>query len=356
MHTGVIAVPEYGLGQSILDQPVDDPLTVVWQVPLTGFHTRDTRLDSVSGVALLLSPATGVLTLGAAPPDFDSDLWPVPVQFAGSASSGQMMVVDQSSMVYRLAPGRTPVPVWRADNHPDDVSVVGLPRGRLLSSSFDGDSWARTELVDEVSGRIVWTSPVSLAPTLIVGEQLIGGGFGPVTCLMSLDAATGKKRWLRDDLWGTPDLIAVVGDALWSADPVNNELASFEVQSGRSGATVPLPHESRLTGVLDQAGNLHIVDERGWTIVDLTSARVVFDARFDVPGMGNVFARRAVRAADGRLVLADDRGQVFVVYPDRPDKPELVATCPQIQRIGLAAGRVIVMSFDGTLTALGTPS
>jgi hypothetical protein len=33
-----------------------------------------------------------------------------------------------------------------------------------------------------------------------------------------------------------------------------------------------------------------------------------------------------------------------------------VATCPQIQGIGIAAGRLIVLSYDGTLTALGAPS
>jgi hypothetical protein len=355
MQTRVIAVPRYDLGQSIVDQSVGDPLTVVWQVPLSGFHTRDTRLDSVAGVAVLISPASGVLTPGAAPPDFDSDLWPVPVRVAGSASSGQMMVVDQSSMVYRLTPGRTPVPVWRADHHPDEVDVVGLPGGRLLSSSFD-DSWAQTQLVDEVSGRIVWTSPLSLAPTLVVGERLIGSGFGPVTGLMSLNTGTGEQQWRHDEPWQRPDLVAVVGDMLWSTDSIRNELVAFDVQSGMSSATVTLPHRSRLTGVLDQEGHLHIIDEQGWTTVDLTSASVVSDARFDIPGIGNLFANRAVRVADGRLVLADDRGQVFVVYPDRPGKPELVATCPQIQGIGTAAGRVIVMSYDGTLTALGAPS
>jgi hypothetical protein len=266
-----------------------------------------------------------------------------------------MMVVDQSSMVYRLSPGRTPVPVWSANYHPDEVDVVGLPGGRLLSSSFD-ESWAQTDLVDEKSGRIVWTSPVALAPTLVVGEQLIGEGFGPVTGLMSLDAGTGEQRWRRDDRWRRSNLIAVVGDVLWSTDFIDNKLIAFDVRSGRSGVTVPLPHRSRLTGVLDQAGHLHVIDEQGWTTVDLTNARVVSDARFDAPGMGDVFADRAVRAADGRLVLADNRGQVFVVSPDRPDKPELVATCPDIQGIGTAAGRMIVMSYDGTLTALGAAS
>lgn len=56
--------------------------------------------------------------------------------------------------------------------------------------------------------------------------------------------------------------------------------------------------------------------------MDFISARVVSDARFDVPGMGDVFADRAVRATDGRLVLADHRSRVFVVYADQPDKPD----------------------------------
>ncbi|GAA0591274.1 hypothetical protein GCM10010174_02950 [Kutzneria viridogrisea] len=214
MQTGVIAVPTYDLGQSVVDQPVGDPLKVVWQVPLSGFHTRATRLESVAGVAVLISPENGVLTPSAAPPDFGSDLWPIPVRIAGSASSGQMMLVDQSGTVYRLTPGRTPVPVWRGNRHPDELGVVGLPGGRLLSSSFD-ESWARTELIDEASGRIAWTSPVSLSPTLVVGEQLVGEGFGPVTGLMSLDIRTGERRWRREDLWLRPNLIAVVGQVLW---------------------------------------------------------------------------------------------------------------------------------------------
>ena len=45
--------------------------------------------------------------------------------------------------------------------------------------------------------------------------------------------------------------------------------------------------------------------------------------------------------------------QVFVVHPAQPHKPELVATFPQIKGIGIAAGRLIVLSRDGTLTALG---
>lgn len=352
MQPGVISVPKYDLGQSIVDQPLDDPLTVVWQVPLSGFHTRQTRLDSVSGVAVLTSPENGVLTPGAAPPEFGSDLWPVPVRIVGSAFPGQVMLVDQSGTVYRLTPGRTPVPVWHGNRHPDELAVVGMPGGRLLSSSSD-EAWARTELVDEASGRIVWTSPVDLAPALVVGDRLIGKGFGPVTGLMSLDAGTGEQQWRRDDLRLTPDLVAVIGDLLWSTDSIANKLVTFDVRSGRSSATVPLPRRSRLTGLLDQAGHLHIVNEQGWITVDLTNARVVSDAPFDAPEMGDVFAKRAVRAADGRLVLADDRGQIFVVYPDRPNKPELVATCPQIQGIGTAAGRVILMSYDGTLTALG---
>jgi hypothetical protein len=74
MQINVVAAPTYDLGQTVVDQPVDDPLTVVWQVPLSGFHTRDTRLVSVAGVTVLLSPANGVLTPSPAPPDFGSDL------------------------------------------------------------------------------------------------------------------------------------------------------------------------------------------------------------------------------------------------------------------------------------------
>jgi hypothetical protein len=343
------------MGQAVVDQPLDTQLTVVWQMPLTGFHTREARLDAVSGVAMLTSPEHGVLALGAGPPDLRSDAgrWPVPVRVIGSSYPGQMMAIDDSAMVYRLSPGRVPVPVWHSTYHPDDVGVVGLPGGRLLASTFD--SWC--ELVDEATGQVVWRSPIDPTPVMPVGDQLIGGAGAVSDDLVSLDVHTGVQRWRRPGALLPPsDIIAVVGGVLWVTDSISNQLVGFSVDSGRPAGTVVLPRTSRLTGLVDQAGMLHIGDEHGWLVVDLTQARVAADARFEASGMGEVYAARTVRSAEGRLVLADDRGQVFVVHPAQPQKPTLVATCPQIQGIGIAAGRLIVLSYDGTLTALGAPS
>ncbi|KAA9379652.1 hypothetical protein F5972_08345 [Microbispora cellulosiformans] len=360
MQTGVIVAPKYDMGQAVVDRPLDALLTVAWQVPLTGFYTREARLDSVSGVAMLTSSEHGVLALGAAPPDLRSDAgrWPVPVRVVGSGYPGQLMVVDNSGMVYRLSPERPPMPVWESTEHPDEVDVVGLPGGRLLASCFD-DSWSETQLVEEATGHIVWRSPVVQAPVMPVGDQLIGiSHMAPSRGdLVSLDVRTGLERWRRPggSLWGA-DIVAVVRAVLWVDDRINNQLVGFSVDSGRPMARVALPRTSRLTGVLDQAGVLHIVDEHGWLAVDLTQARVVADVRFEVSGMGRVYQSRTIRSADGRLVLADDRGQIFVMHPAQPQRPELVATCPQVRGIGIAEGRLIVLSHDGTLTALGAPS
>jgi hypothetical protein len=65
MRTGIIAAPAYDLAQAVVDQPLDDPLGVVWRLPLTGFDTVSARLDSVSGAAVLTSEADGVVALGA---------------------------------------------------------------------------------------------------------------------------------------------------------------------------------------------------------------------------------------------------------------------------------------------------
>lgn len=80
---------------------------------------------------MLISPEHGVLTPGAAPPVFEADYWPVPVKVAGTAASGQMMVIDQADMVYRLISGRVPAPVWRVNSCHQRVGVVGLPGRRL---------------------------------------------------------------------------------------------------------------------------------------------------------------------------------------------------------------------------------
>jgi hypothetical protein len=143
---------------------------------------------------------------------------------------------------------------------------------------------------------------------------------------------------------------------LWATDSVHHLLIGFSARSGRMVTTVALPRESRLTGVLDQAGNLHLGDEQGWIIVDLVLAAVTADVRFEPSDIGRVYAGQTVHNADGRLAFADDRGQVFVAEPTQPQRPRLIATCPDIKAIGIAAGRLILLSFDGTLTALGAPA
>jgi hypothetical protein len=279
----------------------------------------------------------------------------VPVGILGSSYPGQLMAIDTSGMVYRLSPGRAPLPVWQTMHDPDDLGVNGLPGGWLLASSVDA---CRTELIEEATGRIVWRSPVLLSPVMPVGEQLIGGESGESASregLVSLDVRTGQERWRRPLTMGV-EIVAAVGGVLWGTDWVENQLLAFDVDSGRPVATVGLPRKSRLTGLLDQAGILHIVDECGWLVVDLRQGRIAADVRFEASGMGDVFRSRAVRSTDGRMILADNRGQIFVVDPAQAHRPELVATCPQIKGIGILAGRLIVLSFDGTLTALGVPS
>jgi hypothetical protein len=344
------------MGQTAVDQPLDDPLTEAWQLSLTGWDIRAARLDRVSGVSMLTSSVDGVLALGAAPPDLLSDVcrWHVPVQVVGPSYPGQLMAIDKSGMVYRLSPGQAPTPVWRSTYHPDDLDGVdGLPGGRLLVGSVDFG----TEMVEESTGQTVWRSRIPVVPVMPVDDQLIGQA-GPTSGdLVSLDVRTGAERWRQPRaLWAASGIFAVVGGVLWATDSIHNQVAGFSVDSGRPVATVELPRKSRLTGLVDQAGNLHIGDERGWLIVDLSQARVAADVRFAAAGIGGVYAKRTVRSADGRLMLADDQGQIFMVHPTQPEKPRLVVTCPAIKGIGISAGRLIVLSFDGTLTALGTPA
>jgi hypothetical protein len=52
MQTRVIAAPTYDMGQAVVDQPLDDTLSVAWQVSLAGFGNHNARLVSVSGAAV----------------------------------------------------------------------------------------------------------------------------------------------------------------------------------------------------------------------------------------------------------------------------------------------------------------
>ncbi|MCM2387503.1 PQQ-binding-like beta-propeller repeat protein [Streptomyces albipurpureus] len=357
MQTDVIAAPADDMGRVVVDQPLDTSLTVKWQRSLADFDVLTARLHTVSGVAILTFPKHGMLSFGTNPPDMGADVrrWPVPtVHIAGTAYGGQLMVIDDWGTVYRVSPDRAPVPGWRSGRHPEGVGVVGLPGGLLLVSDTIEPA---TEVVEEATGQTLWCAAVDLCPDMLVGDSVVGVE-GPTSSeLISLDVRTGEVRWQRrGSILPPSSAIAVVAGVLWFDDPIHNRLVGFHVDTGRPAGTVVLPRESRLTGTLDQAGHLHIGDEHGWLIVDLARARVRADVRFEASDMGAVYASRTRRSADGRLVLADDRGQVFVVRPDRPRRPVCVATLPAIKGIGIAAGQLIVLSYDGTLSGLGAPS
>lgn len=112
---------------------------------------------------MLISPEHGVLTPGAAPPVFEADYWPVPVKVVGTAASGQMMVIDQADMVYRLISGRVPAPVWRVNSCHQRVGVVGYPAvgchsssRNVLSHSHPSTTSAGSHLVERTRNQILW--------------------------------------------------------------------------------------------------------------------------------------------------------------------------------------------------------
>lgn len=345
--------PTFDVGQVAVDQPLDDTLDTVWQVRLDG-DIVDTRLISVAGAAVLVSPVRGIVALGADPPDLPvAEGGPV-LEYAGPSYPGQLLGMDASGAVYRITPGRPPVRVWQPDRRDSDWWVAfdgwtGLPGGRLLASVVE-DTWSSTRLIEEAGRKVVWRTDRALAPELPLGDRLIAGAGGD---LVSLDAHTGEEVWRRPRVLSALGMVGVVGGLVWITDSLKNELAAFQVDSGRPAATIPLPRKSRMTGLVDQAGRLHLGDEHGWLVVDLTRARLTADVRFEHDGIGGVYANRTLRSADGRLVLADDRGQVFVAHPGQPQTLRHVATFPGIKNIGIATGRLIVLSRDGTLTALG---
>jgi hypothetical protein len=349
--------PTFDVGQVAVDQPLDDTLNTVWQVRLDG-DIVDTRLVSVAGAAVLVCPIHGIVALGADPPDLRVAEGRPVLEYAGPSYPGQLLAMDQSGAVYRVTPGRAPVRVWQRDDERDSDWWVafdgwtGLPGGRLLASVVE-DTWSSTRLIEEADGKVLWRTDHALAPELPLGDRLIAGAGGD---LVSLDAHTGEEVWRRPRVLSVLAMIGVVGDLVWITDSLRNRLAAFQVDSGRPAATVELPRKSRMTGLVDQAGRFHVGDEHGWLVVDLARARLTADVRFEHDGIGGVYANRTLRSADGRLVLADDRGQVFVAHPGDPHALRHVATFPGIKDIGIAAGRLIVLSRDGVLTALGAPA
>ncbi|MFC4033350.1 hypothetical protein ACFO3J_17905 [Streptomyces polygonati] len=358
MHSDVIAAPLWSAGRDVVDQLLDAPLEVVWQAGLSGYHTREARLMDAGGAAWLVSSDRGVLTLGAGAPSLrtDADWWPVPVRFVGSAHPGGLMLVDDDAGVYRLTPGQAPVPVWESAYAPDALGVTGLPGGRLLVDAFDDWSSSTMEMIDEVTGHIMWRSGV-VGPVMPVGDQLVGAAGEGGRDLVSLDLESGEERWRNPRaLTMGGGFIAVVNGVLWIEDTLEERVRGFGVDSGRPVESIALPRPTRLTGVLDPGGRLHSADEHGWLVVDLARGRVDSDTRFENVGIDRVLAARTVRSADGRLVLADTRGQIFVVHPAHPHRPEPVTTCAQVAGIAITAGRVVVLSYDGTLTGIGARS
>jgi hypothetical protein len=356
MRNGMIVAPALDLGRVAVDQPLDATLDLVWQRPLAG-HTPDTRLASVAGAAVLLSPVHGVVALGADPPDL------APAQdrgqiltHAGSAYPGQLLVTDGPGTVYRLTPGQAPRPVWRNPRAWEAFDGLdGLPGGLLLAVTI-GDDWSSTQLIEEATGKVRWRSSEALSTEMLVGNLLVGSARSD---LVALDVRTGQEQWRRRRVSPVLGMVGMVDGLVWIIDSMTKRLTAFRADSGHTAASITLPRETRMAAVLDQAGRLHLGDENGWIVVDLRQARVISDVHFvsppGAPRIHTVYANRTRRSADGRLIVADDQGQIFVAHPERPDRPRRVAELPAIRGIEIAAGRLIVLSHDGTLTAIGAP-
>src|SRR5581483_1374816 len=94
-----------------------------------------------------------------------------------------------------------------------DIAVPTYDPGQAVVDQMVADppvvAW-QVSLAGRASGRVVWSTPLDLAPTLVAGGQLIGCSYSDADKgLVSLDACTRKQRWRRDNVWPSPELSAV---------------------------------------------------------------------------------------------------------------------------------------------------
>jgi hypothetical protein len=272
--------------------------------------------------------------------------------FSASAS-GDIALTDAKGAAYLWRPPQAPVLVWRA---PADGAhlVVSLGGGRLLILRFAGEDLREAFAVEAEHRSVLWRIDPDFHFAAAVRDGILAWT-KDTSALQCFDPASGSRRW-RTDWPGSMGLIGIVDGILWG--PGRSQLFRLNCETGEMLAPIAIENAHLPKGVLDQSGIFHCCHGLNYQTYDLRDGgRRLSYAEFRITGEGPTLGAGnggMIVTTDGRLIFRDQRHGLWMVHPDRPEHPDLIARLNgPLGELAARDGQVLVAEDSGAVTAFG---
>jgi hypothetical protein len=352
-----------------VELPAAKRWVTAWTSQLTMVRGRTRILGMGDDVVLMNAPA-GIVRFGPEPPASGAALVEAGLIDASPVGECQDVLLseDRGGQLYRWKPGTEPRRIWEAPVPGLKLWASGLDSGDVVlhrpqggpASSFlrtMGAGWA-LEVLDEKSQRIRWRHWEWPSAVLPSGDDLFVVP-DRRTSVMKLAYSDGSVRWKqRVEGAAIGGFQAHVAGQVW-VTTFDEELVGLDDQTGVKSASVKLEHVGVFNAVADEHGRLHVCNGGRYWVLDLRDGGKVLTGDVITTGdehiRGVTFASMGMPTTDGRFILTDDQGGVFVIAPGRPIRASLIFRAPTSSPLvgcRVAHGMVYTLDRQGTLTAL----
>jgi hypothetical protein len=280
--------------------------------------------------------------------------WDRNVKGFRASALGKLAITDVDGTVYLWEPPKTPVAVWHA-TEPGSYFAVSLSDEHLLITRFAkggdmGDAFA----IDVSDGRVLWQLDPGFHIVAATQYGLLAWS-NLLDELQCFDQNSGQIRW-RTRWEGGSELYGIVDGILWG--PGKTRLQRIDCETGTFLSPIDVQDSLTPGGIMDDEGIFHCCRGLNYQKFDLRdNGRRLSFAEFNIttegPSLGAGPSGMIV-TTDERLIFTDQRGGLWVVYPDRPTEPQLIRRASSmISTPVVRQGQLLIAESKGVITAFG---
>jgi hypothetical protein len=351
-----------------VELPAASAWRTAWTRKTAVFGGR-TQILGIGADVVLTNVPTGIVPFGPAPPASEPVLGENGLIQACPVGEGHdVVLIDDLGQLYHWKASAPPRPFWETHVTGRGVWAAGLDNGDVVLRRRQGGAASSLlrvvgagtvlEIVEPQAKRTRWrrwqeTSDVlpSRDDLFVVPDRR--------TSVMKLACSDGSVRWKqRIEGRGIRELQAHVDGQVWLTT-YDEELIALNDQTGERTASVKLEHVGVFKAVADEHGRLHVCNGGRYWVLDLRDGGKVLTGDVITTGdehiRGVTFASMGMPTTDGRFILTDELGGVFVIAPGRPIRASLIFRAPTsspLLECRVAHGMVYTLDRQGTLTAL----
>jgi hypothetical protein len=352
-----------------VDLPAAKRWVTAWTRKLAVFPGR-TRMLGVGADVVLINAPAGIVPFGPGPPASEPVLGEAGLLDACPVGEGHepIFIKDRGIHLYRWRQGAPPRRIWETPVTGWNVWAAGLDNGDVVLYRPQGGpassllrivgAGSVLEVLDEKAQRIRWRRWEWPSAVLPSGDDLFVVP-DRASSVMKLACSDGSVRWKqRIEGRGIREFQAHVASQLWLTTH-DEELVALNDQTGVRTTSVKLEHVGVFSAVADEHGRLHVCNGGRYWVLDLRDGGKVLTGDVITTGgehiRGVTFASMGMPTTDGRFILTDELGGVFVIAPGRPIRASLIfraRTSSPLLGCRVAHGMVYTLDEQGTLTAL----